>query len=69
LHYLHSPAATIDDHRRKMELSTETNQEQKEEQEVVTPWEVSGKDGGKIDYDKLVDRFGCQRIDQSLIQR
>ncbi|KAL5061489.1 hypothetical protein RYX36_023226 [Vicia faba] len=51
-----------------MEPSAETNNEAAEEQ-VVTPWEVSGKDGGKIDYDKLIDRFGCQRIDQSLIQR
>ncbi|KAK4741634.1 hypothetical protein SAY87_025222 [Trapa incisa] len=31
----------------------------------VNPWEVSGK----IDYDKLIDKFGCQRLDQSLIDR
>lgn len=31
----------------------------------VNPWEVTGK----IDYDKLIDKFGCQRLDQSLIDR
>lgn len=35
----------------------------------MNPWEVSAKDGGKIDYDKLIDRFGCQCLDQSLVQR
>lgn len=44
-------------------------EEKEEEEQVVTPWEVSAKDGGKIDYDKLIDRFGCQRLDQPLIQR
>ncbi|KAK7255809.1 hypothetical protein RIF29_29230 [Crotalaria pallida] len=43
--------------------------EGQEEEQVVNPWEVSAKDGGKIDYDKLIDRFGCQRLDQSLVQR
>ncbi|XP_065867716.1 tryptophan--tRNA ligase, cytoplasmic [Euphorbia lathyris] len=47
-------------------------QEQEQEQEleqVVNPWEVSAKDGGKIDYDKLIDKFGCQRLDEPLIDR
>lgn len=39
------------------------------EQVVVTPWEVSAKEGGKIDYDKLIDQFGCQRLDESMIDR
>lgn len=32
---------------------------------VVTPWEVSGA----VDYDKLVERFGTQRIDDALLAR
>ncbi|KAK1281027.1 hypothetical protein QJS04_geneDACA003038 [Acorus gramineus] len=40
-----------------------------EEEQVVNPWEVSAKDGGKIDYDKLIEKFGCQRLDDSLIRR
>ena len=32
---------------------------------VVTPWEVSGE----VDYDKLVERFGTQRIDHALQER
>lgn len=35
----------------------------------MNPWEVSAKDGSKIDYDKLIDKFGCQRLDNSLIDR
>ncbi|WVZ58889.1 hypothetical protein U9M48_009111 [Paspalum notatum var. saurae] len=37
-------------------------------EQVVTPWEVSAPEGG-IDYDKLVDRFGCQRVDAALVDR
>ena len=36
---------------------------------VITPWEVSGGSDGKIDYNKLVEQFGCQMIDQSLVER
>ncbi len=32
---------------------------------VVTPWEVKGK----IDYDKLIEKFGTSRIDKPLIDR
>ena len=42
--------------------------EEEEEEQVVNPWEVSAGKGG-IDYDKLVDQFGCQRIDDALIDR
>uniref|UniRef100_A0A3Q7HQH3 Tryptophan--tRNA ligase, cytoplasmic n=1 Tax=Solanum lycopersicum TaxID=4081 RepID=A0A3Q7HQH3_SOLLC len=52
----------------KTELKDDKSKEVEEEQ-VVNPWEVSAKDGGKIDYDKLIDKFGCQRLDESLIQR
>ncbi|TVU49937.1 hypothetical protein EJB05_01282 [Eragrostis curvula] len=41
---------------------------QEEEEQVVNPWEVSAGKGG-IDYDKLVDQFGCQRIDAALVDR
>lgn len=46
-----------------------TKAAEEEEEQVVNPWEVSAKDGGKIDYDKLIDKFGCQRLDQTLIDR
>ncbi|KAE8780480.1 tryptophan--tRNA ligase, cytoplasmic [Hordeum vulgare] len=36
--------------------------------QVVTPWEVTGTSQG-VNYDKLVDQFGCQRIDTALIDR
>ena len=46
-----------------------TKPAEEEEEQLVNPWEVSAKDGGKIDYDKLIDKFGCQRLDQTLIDR
>lgn len=39
------------------------------DEQVVNPWEVTAKDGGKIDYNKLIEKFGCTLLDQSLIQR
>ena len=36
-----------------------------EEEMVVTPWRVSGK----IDYEKLIKRFGTQPIDEELLER
>ncbi len=37
----------------------------KEEEMVVTPWEVSGK----IDYDKLIRQFGTQPLTDELLER
>ncbi|KAK3034130.1 hypothetical protein RJ639_033473 [Escallonia herrerae] len=36
-------------------------------EQVVNPWQLSA--GGKIDYDKLIVQFGCQRLDEALIDR
>ncbi|GAV76420.1 tRNA-synt_1b domain-containing protein [Cephalotus follicularis] len=44
------------------------NEEEDSAEQVVNPWEVSSS-GGKIDYDKLIDKFGCQRLDPSLLDR
>nr|XP_033510523.1 tryptophan--tRNA ligase, cytoplasmic-like isoform X2 [Nicotiana tomentosiformis] len=52
-----------------MEKREEAKEVVEDEEQVVNPWEVSAKDGGKIDYEKLIDKFGCQRLDDSLIQR
>ncbi|KAL6961928.1 tryptophan--tRNA ligase [Sarracenia purpurea var. burkii] len=48
---------------------TEEQEQEQEQEQVVNPWEVAAKGGGKIDYDKLIDKFGCQRLDKSLIDR
>ncbi|XP_062079696.1 tryptophan--tRNA ligase, cytoplasmic-like [Humulus lupulus] len=50
-----------------MEKKEETQGQEPEQEQVANPWEVSAKDGGKIDYDMLIDQFGCQRLDQSPI--
>lgn len=52
-----------------MEKENETKAEQEEQEQVVNPWEVSAKGAGKIDYDKLIDQFGCQRLDKSFVDR
>ncbi|XP_031109897.1 tryptophan--tRNA ligase, cytoplasmic [Ipomoea triloba] len=53
----------------KESVSQDDSKKEQEEEQVVNPWEVSAKDGGKIDYDKLIDKFGCQRLEKSLIDR
>lgn len=37
------------------------------EGQVITPWEVEAEGG--VDYDKLIDQFGCQAISPALIAR
>ena len=43
-------------------------------EQIITPFDVSGgiDEHGKavaIDYDRLIDKFGSQRIDKSLLER
>jgi len=38
-------------------------------EQVVTPWDVEGAEGGGIDYAKLVRDFGCSTIDAAMIER
>ncbi|KAL7200068.1 hypothetical protein ACSBR2_022222 [Camellia fascicularis] len=52
-----------------VEEERQQEQDQEQEEQVVNPWEVSAKQGGKIDYDKLIDQFGCQRLDKSIVDR
>ncbi len=42
-----------------------SNKQEQIAESVQTPWETTGT----VDYDKLVDRFGAQLIDEKLIQR
>ncbi|KAL6782262.1 TSW1 [Auxenochlorella protothecoides x Auxenochlorella symbiontica] len=38
-------------------------------EQVVTPWDVTADSEGKINYNKLVEQFGCQKIDPELVAR
>ena len=29
------------------------------EEDLVTPWSIEAKDDTGIDYDKLIDKYGC----------
>ncbi|CAK1551001.1 unnamed protein product [Leptosia nina] len=40
-----------------------------EDDDFVDPWNVAGKSQTGIDYDKLIKRFGSQKIDDDLIDR
>ena len=37
----------------------------KEDEFIVTPWKVEGK----VDYNKLVEKFGTELIDDELLER
>ncbi|KAJ0973594.1 hypothetical protein J5N97_015559 [Dioscorea zingiberensis] len=37
--------------------------------QVMNPWEVTAKDGGKIEYDKLIEKFLFQRLRDDIVQR
>ncbi|ERN20191.1 hypothetical protein AMTR_s00066p00115140 [Amborella trichopoda] len=50
------------------ENANEVPQEEEEDQ-IVNPFQVTVKKGEKIDYDKLIDKFGCQRLDPSFVER
>ena len=52
----------------------EASQGNKTKEQIITPFDVSGgvDEHGKaiaIDYDKLIDRFGSQRIDKAILER
>ncbi|KAG7172396.1 tryptophan--tRNA ligase, cytoplasmic-like isoform X1 [Homarus americanus] len=44
-------------------------QEQKTAEDIVDPWNVQASSNKGIDYDKLIDRFGSSRIDDTLLER
>ena len=46
-----------------------TQQSGDEEGDVVTPWTVEAKSQSGVDYDKLVEKFGSERITEQLIAR
>jgi hypothetical protein len=39
------------------------------QEQLVTPWEVEAKDDGKIDYNKLIKDFGCQKVEPEMVAR
>lgn len=60
--------ATIED-RSKDEESKTGEFSQPAEDDIVTPWSVTASSETGIDYDKLILRFGCSKIDRQLIER
>lgn len=38
-------------------------------EQVITPWDVSGGTDGKIDYNKLLEQFGCSALTPDIVAR
>ncbi|XP_068248565.1 tryptophan--tRNA ligase, cytoplasmic isoform X1 [Palaemon carinicauda] len=45
------------------------NEDQSVSEDIVDPWNVQASSNKGIDYDKLIDRFGCSRIDETVLER
>ncbi|XP_066262683.1 tryptophan--tRNA ligase, cytoplasmic [Euwallacea similis] len=48
---------------------TQSNGQEKSEEDQVDPWNVVSKSETGVDYDKLIQRFGSSKIDDELITR
>ncbi|KAI6237855.1 Tryptophanyl-tRNA synthetase [Aphelenchoides besseyi] len=46
-----------------------SGQETSEGIDTVTPWSVSAGSSTGVDYGKLIDKFGCGKLDDELLQR
>jgi hypothetical protein len=42
---------------------------EKDDDDVVTPWTVSTSSAAGVDYNKLIEKFGCRHLTQDLVQR
>uniref|UniRef100_A0A0R3RQH7 Tryptophan--tRNA ligase, cytoplasmic n=1 Tax=Elaeophora elaphi TaxID=1147741 RepID=A0A0R3RQH7_9BILA len=51
------------------EKLTKEKDETDEDDDLVTPWDVTASSKKGIDYDKLIAKFGCYRITEDLINR
>lgn len=59
--------APLDDSQAATPPDAQEQEQEQEQEQVVTPWEVSAVGG--IDYDKLLDQFGCQKLDPAMVAR
>ncbi|GLI58625.1 hypothetical protein VaNZ11_000360, partial [Volvox africanus] len=49
--------------------SDTVEQEATDQEQVVDPWSVSGGADGRIDYNKLLEQFGCSKLTEDLVER
>jgi len=61
--------SSIEETKLQDEESNTSELSKKKEEDEVTPWNVVASSDSGIDYDKLISRFGCSKIDQQLIER
>ncbi|MFH4975992.1 hypothetical protein AB6A40_002701 [Gnathostoma spinigerum] len=54
---------------RVSEAFTNNGYKENEEEDIVTPWDVKTSSDKGIDYDKLIVKFGCQRLEEDQIAR
>ncbi|XP_037029167.1 tryptophan--tRNA ligase, cytoplasmic [Bradysia coprophila] len=48
---------------------TDKVEELKLDDDVVDPWNVASTSDAGVDYDKLIERFGCSKVDSELVAR
>uniref|UniRef100_A0AC35U1U7 Tryptophan--tRNA ligase n=1 Tax=Rhabditophanes sp. KR3021 TaxID=114890 RepID=A0AC35U1U7_9BILA len=49
--------------------STPAQQENGVDEDEVTPWDIKAVSAKGVDYDKLIVKFGCRKIDKALVER
>ena len=54
---------------KKQDPKAEGPAEEEEDDFIIDPNTFVNKGKGEIDYDKLIKRFGCHKIDESLLAR
>ena len=62
-------AAQQKNYREAADLQDKIKQLQEDDGDSVTMENVTAKDNKGIDYDKLIDKFGCDRLEKDLIER
>ncbi|KAG8177505.1 hypothetical protein JTE90_012569 [Oedothorax gibbosus] len=48
---------------------SENNVDPKQDEDIVDPWNVVSSSQTGVDYDKLIQRFGCLKIDDKLLEK
>uniref|UniRef100_A0A183BLQ5 Tryptophanyl-tRNA synthetase n=1 Tax=Globodera pallida TaxID=36090 RepID=A0A183BLQ5_GLOPA len=52
-----------------LQHSKNGNGSQFDPDDVVTPWTVLATSSKGVDYDKLIERFGCRKLTEDLVTR
>lgn len=51
------------------DASKDITKSDNKKEDLVTPWDVTASSAKGIDYDRLIEKFGCYKIDSALLER